>query len=550
MSSFLALVCLVAILGAAPNSCNGEVAMTPPLGWNSWNFFACPGLNEDVVMKAAQAMVDTGLAKAGYKYINLDNCWAEPKRDGNGNIVPKASTFPNWQAMIDKIHSMGLKFGLYTDFGLGTCGDKEPGSYQHEEQDAKTYAAWKVDYVKDDDCRAPAGQLSPPSYKAMSEALNATGRPMVFSVKQSQPIGTAREVCNMRRVTHDIKATFYDMMREVEVNHRDGLAAYAGPGYWNDMDMLEVGNGNLTDVEELTHMAFWCLLKSPIILGNDLGNMSPRTLAIVSNANALAVNQDALGRQGVRISAGNSGVTVAIAILGNCTASSKETTSSSQTWSLEPTATSGAPRGTDCVRVRNAALDTCLSGHGAKAGEFPTPTQPVTGACNYSDANQLWSYDQDTMQLRHLVSELCLTIDKPTIPKYKLILAPCTHSHKLPLQQFAFDEGVRFRSKFADYAAHPLCLDVDVHEDLQAWAAPLSPDPNSKKERWAAVLFSRVLASSRNVTLRFSDLSPVTSSSLHVYDVWTGRSLGVFTGSYSEVIPAHGSSFIMLVASD
>lgn len=363
----------------------------------------------------------------------------------------------------------------------------------------------------------------------MSEALRATGRPIVFSVKMSQPIETARSVCNLRRVTHDIKDTYYDMMRQVNVNHNDGLAKYAGPGYWNDMDMVEIGNGNMTLTEEYSHMAFWCLLKSPLILGNDLANMSKQTLEILANENAIAINQDPLGVQGTLLSAANSSSVVAIAILSNCSSGPDH----QQVWRREGEAT---------MLLRNMAVGTCLTGQGPAQPDFPAPLQPIVMNCNSSNPLQHWQFDAKTSHLINVASGLCLNVQKATMPGYQLRLVSC--KAKSTTQLFTFTSKGYIQSLFPDYSDHPLCMAVDIVDDLQVWAAPLSAA--APLHRWAVILSNRAIYAHHNITLNFSALGISSASEVHVQDVWTSQDMGVFTTSLTQSVAPHGVSFVVL----
>ena len=292
---------------------NSMLAATPPMGWNSWNLFA--GKVEDKDVRAtADAMVSSGMKDAGYLYVNIDDTW-QGERDAQGNIQAN-SKFPDMKALGDYVHSKGLKIGIYSSPGPKTCAKYE-GSYGHEAQDAKTYAAWGIDYLKYDLCsyrqnmiaEAPndpqkANQMMKDAYKKMQQALLATGRPIVYSFCQygwdavwewGPSLGA-----NLWRTTGDINAT-YDRMALIGFSQA-GLSKYAGPGHWNDPDMLEVGNGKLKPDENRTHMSLWVLLAAPLLAGNDLSKMTPETLAILTNREVIAIDQDPLGQQGDRVS--------------------------------------------------------------------------------------------------------------------------------------------------------------------------------------------------------------------------------------------------------
>ena len=278
------------------------IAATPPMGWNSWNHFACK-VSDAVVRASADAIASNGMKAAGYVYVNIDDCW-QGKRDAQGVIHPNEK-FPDMKALGDYIHSKGLKFGIYSSPGPKTCAGYE-GSYKHEEQDAKQYAAWGVDYLKYDWCSA--GRVYKPEemqavYKKMHDALASTGRPIVYSLCQ---YGFRRvwewgasAGGNLWRTTTDIWDNYESMY--FNASSQAGNEQFAGPGHWNDPDMLEVGNGKMNHNEYVTHMSLWCILAAPLLAGNDLSKTSPDTLAILTNPEVIAVDQDQKGVEGRRV---------------------------------------------------------------------------------------------------------------------------------------------------------------------------------------------------------------------------------------------------------
>ena len=274
-----------------------DLSRTPPMGWNSWNKFACQ-VNEKVVMKVADAMVSSGMQSAGYEYIVIDDCW-QISRDENGEIVVDKTRFPHGiKYLSDYIHSKGLKFGIYTCAGTKTC-QKRPGARGYEFQDARTYARWNVDYLKDDWCYHGT-QNAESSYTLMRDALYAAGHPIVFSICEwgsTKPWTWAKDVGHLWRTTGDIRDNWDSMIHLVDLEKE--LSKYAGPGHWNDPDMLEVGNGGMTAEEYKTHFSMWCMLAAPLMAGNDLENMSKETQGILTNANLIAVDQDSLGKQAI-----------------------------------------------------------------------------------------------------------------------------------------------------------------------------------------------------------------------------------------------------------
>jgi alpha-galactosidase len=309
MKNTLLLFCCLAGLSAFGQKFD-QLALTPPMGWNSWNKFACD-INEDLIRQTADAMVANGMKDAGYQYVNIDDCW-HGERDARGFIQPDPKRFPSGlKALADYVHARGLKLGLYSDAGWKTCGGK-PGSRGREFQDAQTYAQWEVDYLKYDWCNAEALSAEG-AYLTMRDALHAAGRPMVFSICEwgnQKPWLWGAKLGHLWRTTGDITAKFDGVEDHGTwkssgilqiLDLQEGLRQYAGPGHWNDPDMLEVGNG-MSVAEDRAHFSMWCLLAAPLIAGNDLRAMSKETLAILTNKDVIAVDQDPLGIQGFRSS--------------------------------------------------------------------------------------------------------------------------------------------------------------------------------------------------------------------------------------------------------
>ena len=278
------------------------LAKTPPMGWNSWNKFA--GRIDDATVRGiADAMASNGMKEAGYVYINIDDTW-EGYRDKEGNITTNKK-FPDMKALADYVHSKGLKIGIYSSPGPNTCAGYE-GSYGHEEQDARTFAKWGIDYLKYDWCGARTlytDEEMPAVYQKMGEALLKAGRPIVYSLcqygrydvwKWGPDVGG-----NLWRTTGDIRDT-WDSMTGIGFRQNE-LAPYAKPGHWNDPDMLEIGNGGMSDTEYRTHMSLWAILAAPLLAGNDLRNMTQETLAILTNREVIAINQDKRGQQGKQV---------------------------------------------------------------------------------------------------------------------------------------------------------------------------------------------------------------------------------------------------------
>ncbi len=302
----IAVIAAVIVCAALARAQKFEnLAMTPPMGWNSWNGFGC-NVDEKLVRETTDKIVSSGMKDAGYQYVVIDDCW-HGTRDKNGFIQPNAEHFPSgMKALGDYIHAKGLKFGIYSDVGAKTCGGK-PGSRGHEFQDAQTYAGWGVDYLKYDWCNNEG--LNPiGAYTTMRDALYAAKRPVVFSICEwgdNKPWEWAKPIGNLWRTTGDITACW-----DCEENHgtwssfgimrildkQKGLRVHAAPGHWNDPDMLEIGNG-MTASEDRAHFSMWAMIAAPLIAGNDIRNMSAETQATLTNRDVIAVNQDALGVQ-------------------------------------------------------------------------------------------------------------------------------------------------------------------------------------------------------------------------------------------------------------
>lgn len=283
-----------------------DLAKTPPMGWNSWNKFRCE-INEQLVMEIADAMVASGMKDAGYEYVVIDDCW-QVDRDENGVLVPDPERFPSGiKALSDYVHAQGLKFGIYSCAGDMTC-QQRPGSRGHEFQDARTFAAWGVDYLKFDWCFH--GDLNAKaSYKTMSNALRASGRPIVFSICEwgtNQPWTWPKDIGHLHRINWDIRdcfdcniaPVFFGTMQIIDI--AEPLWKFSGPGHWNDPDMLEIGNGAQSFEEYKTQFSLWCMMAAPLMAGCDLRSMSDETIEIFTNKEVIAVNQDQLGNQGYR----------------------------------------------------------------------------------------------------------------------------------------------------------------------------------------------------------------------------------------------------------
>jgi alpha-galactosidase len=301
---YITVILLISIINLSAQK-NPKLAPTPPMGWNSWNRFAC-NVDENLIKSVADAFLTNGMKDAGYNYIVIDDCWQVSRDSVSGKIIADPKRFPSGiKALADYIHSKGLKFGIYSDAGRLTCQGR-PGGYSHEEIDAKTYADWGVDYLKYDWCHNEG--IDPlVVYPKMSKALAQSGRDIVFSICEwgiNRPWTWAPEVGHLWRTTEDIldcyecTTNWGGMGWSLILDKQEGLEKYAGPGHWNDPDMLEVGNKGLTYNESQAHFSFWCLLAAPLMAGNDVRTMSDSTRSILTNKEAISVNQDVLGIEG------------------------------------------------------------------------------------------------------------------------------------------------------------------------------------------------------------------------------------------------------------
>ncbi len=295
----------VAQVGSAETNGGPAAAMlarTPPMGWNSWNFFRL-NIDDAMIRAQAEALVKSGMKDAGYEYVVIDGGWEGP-HDSNGVFHSDSKRFPDMKGLCDYAHGLGLKIGIHTSPGPRTCAGRE-ASYGHERQDAMTFAGWGMDFVKYDWCSGDEvykPEEMQPAYKKMSEYLKATGRPILYSLCQYgvQDVWKwgASVGGQMWRTTGDIGDNFNSVM--LHGMQQNGLENYAGPGHWNDPDMLEIGNGKMNEDEYRTQMTLWCVLAAPLFAGNDLTKMKASTLAILTAPEVIAIDQDPAGVQGHR----------------------------------------------------------------------------------------------------------------------------------------------------------------------------------------------------------------------------------------------------------
>jgi alpha-galactosidase len=292
---------------AVPVVATERIGMTPPMGWNGFNHFY-QRVNEATVEAEARALVDSGMKAAGYTYVNLDGGWALRRRTTAGALIPDPSKFPHGiLPLANYVHGLGLKFGIYTSAGMQNCAGTSAGSFGHFRQDAATFASWGVDYLKLDWCNIPFLEFPGMNHRQVGEllatqmrlAITATHRPIVYDVNDwtsDNPSSWARGLANMWRTAPDSQDRYSSMVWNF--THTVSLFRQAGPGGWNDPDMLEVGNGGMTFTEYQSQFSLWAEMSAPLIAGNDLSTMSETTRSILTNDAVIAVDQDQLGRQG------------------------------------------------------------------------------------------------------------------------------------------------------------------------------------------------------------------------------------------------------------
>ncbi|NUO58038.1 MAG: alpha-galactosidase [Hamadaea sp.] len=427
------------------------------MGWNSWNTFGC-NINESLIHQVVDAMASNGMRDAGYQYVVIDDCWFNPNRDGSGNLQGDPNRFPSgMKALGDYIHGKGLKFGIYEGPLAKTCAQYfnswpgSTGSLGHEAQDARQFAAWGVDYLKYDWC-SPTGTIDDQvrTFSIMRDALAATGRPILYSINSNSvhsktgPQRNWGDVANIWRTTEDITNAWdtgqtngYPMGIQNIINVNAPLAGYAGPGHFNDPDMMEVGRGGMSDTEMRTHFAMWAMMASPLIAGNDVRSMDAATRTILLNQNLIAINQDTLGQQATQVSFDGtrrvfakrlSNGDVAVALLNQGSSTTTISTSAAavgksgssftlrDAWSNSTSTTTGAisasvpghgavvyrvsgggtssPSPSGTVTVVSAASGRCLD---LPNGATANGTQPVIWDCN-GQTNQQWTFDGLTIR--------------------------------------------------------------------------------------------------------------------------------------------------------
>ena len=511
---FLFFSLLITLISSLDNG----LGLTPQMGWNTWNKFACK-IEEKLIRDSIDALVNTGLKDLGYNYMNLDDCW-QIKRDENKTIVPDVDKFPNGiKPLADYAHSKGLKFGLYSDGGNLTC-QMRPGGYGYEEIDAKTYAEWGVDYLKYDNCWN-MGISSKIRYPRMTEALRKQNRSIFYSICQwgEEEIPTwGKEFGNSWRTTLDISDSWISMINIIDQN--DKWFQYAGPGGWNDPDMLEVGNGGMSDVEYRTHFSLWAISKAPLIIGCDLTKMSNETFNILSNKEVIAINQDKLGVQGHKIkitnlTKNNSDEKIMESFLSLTECNDKI----QQKWYINDDGSISNNNEDFCIEVKT----------GLKQGD-----QIFSLKCKNKD-EQKWSYSKEDKTIKSKIGNKCLNLyEKYNIYNPILGMSGCDENDVL---KFEYDENKK------TFESNGKCLSSNaLPEQTEVWAGRLS-DGN-----WAVLLLNRA-SFEAEVEIKWNELF-LSVNRAYVRDLWEHKDLGGFNNSYKVNLSSHESQFLKVFEQD
>ena len=475
-----------------------------------WNKFAC-GINETLIKDTIDALVDLGFVAAGYNYINLDDCW-QVSRDANNVIVPDPKAFPSGiKALADYAHSRGMLFGLYSDAGHKTCAGR-PGSLGYEEIDARTYAEWGVDYLKYDNCYSDK-KAPQPRYEAMRDALNKSGRTIFYSMCEwgvEDPAKWARTVGNSWRTTGDISDNWHSMTTIIDAN--DKWADFAGPGGWNDPDMLEVGNGGMTTDEYRTHFSLWAISKAPLLIGCDVTKKDPTTFEILLNKEVIAVNQDPLGVQGRKVAHGVAAPT-ALVVAQACDGSA------SQQWTLHA---DNSVRNADglCLEIPECERAS------AQLGVYPCHIGDKS-MCENS-LNQEWSYVDNTTLVSRM-NGMCVDVwnnEGPVVESYE-----CNQGAN---QKWTYDPATRTLQSIG------LCLTTQPETVLrEAWVGPLADGTH------AVVLVNRA-SSAQHLEFTFAELGLGTTTKATLRDLWEHKDLGIFRNGISWDLKSHASVMFKL----
>ena len=495
---------------------------TPQMGWNSWNKFACK-ISEKLIIDTINELNESGLKEAGYKYINIDDCW-QRSRHQNGTIIPDRIAFPNGiKPLVDYAHSKGLKFGIYSDAGYYTC-ERRPGSLGYEEIDAQTYADWGVDYLKYDNCFK--GHIkSIERYEKMREALKKTGKKIFYSIcnwGEEEVYKWGKEVGNSWRTTKDIKDNWKSMIRIIDINNK--YYNYSGPGGWNDPDMLEVGNGGMTNEEYKTHFGLWAISKAPLLIGCDITKINKEIKDILTNPEVIAINQDSLGIQGRKIKHTKIDYPSDDKyILGPKEIEIAECNGrKGQKWYINEDGS-----------IRNNNENLCI--------EIPScsknSVQLRTNRCHIDDKfqcgkskNQMWKYDKEKKKIySELFPDKCIHI-----LDLDYLNVQSRNCQDIDNQKWEYNEDDHtFRSMGK-------CLTIYMNEEAtEVWAGRLSDNSY-------AILLLNKGSFKNNIEITWEEIG-FNSVKAKIRDLWERKDLGIYNYNYSMSIESHSSQLLKII---
>ena len=504
------------------NSLNNGLAKTPQMGWSSWNKFGC-SITEKIILDTIDALNRSGLIDAGYHYINIDDCW-QSSRNKYGIIIPDPIKFPNGiKSLVDYAHSKGLKFGLYSDAGIYTC-EKRPGSLGYEKIDAKTYAEWGVDYLKYDNCYNK-NITAKKRYTKMRNALKKTGRKIFYSICNwgfENVTKWGRYVGNSWRTTKDIKDTWKSMIRIIDINNK--WYKYAGPGGWNDPDMLEVGNGGMNIDEYKVHFGLWAISKAPLIIGCDIINMTKEIKDILTNPEVIAINQDILGEQGrkikyIKLDLPND---YEYNLLPNDIEVAECNGKKEQKWYIEQDGS-----------IRNNNEDLCIE---IPLNPFPYKKQIRTNFCHIKNKtefeeskNQKWIYDKVNKQIFS-----------------QLIPNKCIHLYDLDYRYVQVKKCKDIINQKWEYN--------EINHTLKSMGKCLSIYMNEEaKEVWSGKLYDGSFAVlllnkgtfTNEIEIYWEDIG-FNFSKAKIRDLWERKDLGIFKYRYMITLKSHSSQLLKI----
>ena len=498
-------------------SLDNGLGRTPQMGWNTWNKFQC-NISEQIIKDSIDVLNSSGLIEVGYKYINLDDCW-QKSRDENGTILPDYDAFPNGiKYLVDYAHSKGLLFGLYSDAGIKTCAGR-PGSLGYEEIDAKTYAEWGVDYLKYDNC-FNEGIKSLDRYPKMRDALNKTGKPIFYSICQwgEEDVATwGKNVGNSWRTTGDISDNWNSMIKIININNN--FSKYAGPGGWNDPDMLEIGNGGMSLIEYKSHFSLWAISKAPLLIGCDITKMTEEIKAILTNKEVIAINQDILGVQGKKIK--RTEIPLPKDFKPNIEESELEIVECNggieQKWFINEDGSIKNNNENFCLYIPNCVdYDTKVKTEDCHIGD--------KSYCSESK-NQEWKYINKNI-ISQMDTTKCLDIYNrigPSVQTYT-----CDGNESQIWEYNETDHTLKSKGK---------CLSSLVNPEVtEVWAVKLYDNSY-------AVLLLNVGSIASTVEISWKEIG-FTQKKAKLRDLWEGVDMGIYDDKYYIFLKSHDSQFI------